>query len=438
MHPKKRGDGGSTAVAIAGKMRLRGGCAAAAGAALFIAYLSFSAPSPSSLLAPDRSLRVRTEGGTDGYLERWQEDGGRALIPTFDPYGPHNGYLPASNPPGDNRVLTAEVLVPLLGSSAGGDGDSPEPWLADEGRELTTPVDQVSEAEDPRTALVWVHVPNSGVAFLQTLLWTVCDSWPSDWSMSSHRDKPLASYFERHNVASRCPELLTGSGGGGEGGVPQPDFHRGVGEWDGMESSSQRLVGMFRRPNARAASEYVSTGNSVEPGCITKTLARKSRYPCLETEPPTEREIQLAATRLSDQFAFVGLTEEWNLSICLWHTTMGGTPHEEEFQKFLPVVVRSDRMPASEPGRDGARALWGGASVVDADNDSADEIVFSAAEEVFWYNVGRHGISESSCLAMMEGAKPRDSETEGAPPEPLPVPDPPLRWNASAPEVILA
>ena len=106
MHPKKRGDGGSTAVAIAGKMRLRGGRAAAAGAVLFIAYRSFSAPSPSSLLAPDRSLRVRTEGGTDGYLERWQEDGGRALIPTFDPYGPHNGYLPASDPPGDNRVLT--------------------------------------------------------------------------------------------------------------------------------------------------------------------------------------------------------------------------------------------------------------------------------------------------------------------------------------------
>ena len=154
---------------------------------------------------------------------------------------------------------------------------------------------------------------------------------------------------------------------------------------------------MFRRPNARAASEYVSTGNSVEPGCITKTLARKSRYPCLETEPPTEREIQLAATRLSDQFAFVGLTEEWDASVCLFHAVLGArtAPLRAEFRNFGHSRNRAKRSLTARNGACRLRAaggrcydeLLGGGryneSVLDGFVDAADEAVYAEAVAVF-------------------------------------------------------
>ncbi|CAK8992389.1 unnamed protein product [Durusdinium trenchii] len=38
-----------------------------------------------------------------------------------------------------------------------------------------------------------------------------------------------------------------------------------------------------------------------------------------------------AVKRLREGFAFVGLTEEWDLSICLFHTMFGGPCHSSEF-----------------------------------------------------------------------------------------------------------
>jgi hypothetical protein len=290
----------------------------------------------------------------------------------------------------------------------------------------------------PTAPLLWVHVPQSGAAFLQTLLWTVCASWPRDWSLLDYTGKSMAEHFERYSPASHCPDGMAEAEGG------RPDFHGGL----GVETQQQEeedaattpyaahkghLVAMFRRPDERIVHSF-GAGNATDlaeyrqraAGCITKTLSRGGTYPCVESDvPPTEGEVALAIQRLREGFAFVGLTEEWNLSICLWHATVGGTPYAEEFQAYRPVVVGQPRLSLSAERRveevEEAEEEQLRAEKEQSGEyyDRADEAVYRAAEEVFWSNVDKAGMTAERCKEMIETAAsradlPPDDETEDA------------------------
>merc|ERR550532_2335803 len=74
-------------------------------------------------------------------------------------------------------------------------------------------------------------------------------------------------------------------------------------------------------------------------GTYVKLLTRV-RTPRNEAEvmapPPTEQETALAAHRVKEAFVFVGLQEEWKLSVCLWHRMLGGKCAAIEFVDFNP------------------------------------------------------------------------------------------------------
>eukprot|EP00055_Hartaetosiga_balthica_P017199 m.113624 g.113624 ORF g.113624 m.113624 type:complete len:148 (+) comp9267_c0_seq16:583-1026(+) len=72
-------------------------------------------------------------------------------------------------------------------------------------------------------------------------------------------------------------------------------------------------------------------------GCQMRLLVGKRCEFLLNTKvsniiwEPSQLEVNLAMERLhGPQMAFVGLTDEWNTSICLFHAMYGGeiTPHE--------------------------------------------------------------------------------------------------------------
>ena len=66
-------------------------------------------------------------------------------------------------------------------------------------------------------------------------------------------------------------------------------------------------------------------------GCSVKMLTRDGVSSwennvtiCGDPRPVTSDEIDLAVERLNTGFAFVGILEEWDLSICLLHAKFGG------------------------------------------------------------------------------------------------------------------
>lgn len=56
-------------------------------------------------------------------------------------------------------------------------------------------------------------------------------------------------------------------------------------------------------------------------GCYTKMLTHRF---CAEAVPLTLSDLRRAENRLRSGMAFVGLTEAWNASVCLFHAQHGG------------------------------------------------------------------------------------------------------------------
>merc|ERR1719254_7702 len=71
-------------------------------------------------------------------------------------------------------------------------------------------------------------------------------------------------------------------------------------------------------------------------GCTTKLLARASTEKCYG-DPPTSAEVQEAKTRLQTGFSFVGITDQWELSICLFSKMFNQTCRSEQFLNSRPT-----------------------------------------------------------------------------------------------------
>merc|ERR1719356_1744583 len=94
-------------------------------------------------------------------------------------------------------------------------------------------------------------------------------------------------------------------------------------------------------------------------------------------EPSTD----LAIKRL-DGFKFVGLVEHWALSMCLFHTKLGGTCTELDFANMRP-----GRRPMEETPNPYSQML-----------DQDDERVYEAVSEKFWADVKKFGVNRRSCM----------------------------------------
>merc|ERR1712166_1729650 len=110
------------------------------------------------------------------------------------------------------------------------------------------------------------------------------------------------------------------------------------------------FFGMFRNPQKRMWSSWKQFGAEGEDagtygekirGVSTKMLAGQAyglqctwerRWGCEKQMIP---DTPTALKRL-DGFKFVGLTEEWDLSICLFHAMFGGECEESEFANMRP------------------------------------------------------------------------------------------------------
>merc|ERR550514_2499518 len=105
---------------------------------------------------------------------------------------------------------------------------------------------------------------------------------------------------------------------------------------------------MFRQPEQRIISGYnqnchdvlgdksncTLTGYAKQvAGCSVKMMNGRD---CGAAVPVTVDMMSSAIDRLDTGFAFVGLTEEWALSVCLFRAMFGGKCHRREFLNVRP------------------------------------------------------------------------------------------------------
>eukprot|EP00927_Polykrikos_kofoidii_P083142 TRINITY_DN8446_c1_g1_i1.p1 TRINITY_DN8446_c1_g1~~TRINITY_DN8446_c1_g1_i1.p1 ORF type:complete len:824 (+),score=83.49 TRINITY_DN8446_c1_g1_i1:47-2518(+) len=94
------------------------------------------------------------------------------------------------------------------------------------------------------------------------------------------------------------------------------------------------------------------------------------------------------AVELIDEVGFVGLSDEWALSVCLWHRKFGGRTLPVELATGRPGVAALTSRVAS---RYNARSLLG------EWRPEADTQVFIAAFRRFWREIHQFGIVETAC-----------------------------------------
>ena len=251
--------------------------------------------------------------------------------------------------------------------------------------------------------IAWVHFPKCGSGFADTLLHHANASLPSsvvgsvEVTLSTH---PLHSWFKGifwekdgkigNHFAVTSQETVS--------------FHG-------------RLFGMFREPASRSNSMYnyfinAQSGNWIDERTYARRVAGSAvmmmagqRYgldclmrarSCKRATPNTE----LALRRLKTEFAFVGLTNNWALSICLFHAIFGGPCLAHEFLNTRPTHTNPRKPPPATNTTSGA---WLGNFV-----DKDDSALFSKAKTRFCADVAKHHVTLERCARICPAA-PQDS-----------------------------
>lgn len=115
-------------------------------------------------------------------------------------------------------------------------------------------------------------------------------------------------------------------------------------------------------------------------GCSVRMMNGEA---CGANTSTTGDMVTYAIQRLDDGFSFVGLTEEWALSVCLFHAMFGGECHEREFRNVHPGERQGDLAhDTSELGD------W---------VDPWDGALYEHAYSTFWNNIAKYGVTPDTC-----------------------------------------
>lgn len=273
-----------------------------------------------------------------------------------------------------------------------------------------------SERLDAAWPLIWLHVPKTGSSFLNTLV-RLPDVCPEAAELLG--DQSFAEFDTNDDLQfmgnTTCPGLT-----GSIGGHVQLGLTFDGGDYDGHG------VTMLRQPEQRVISgmRHLSSmffrDGTIRPlhgwhpvdGCTTRMLVDEvpdnfgrsdaatacwGRHDSFQVEQPralSVADVEEAQARLR-RFAFVGIQEEWHLSICLIHAMFGGECSAVEFQNTRPGQQAEDMFAAPEPYD---------TSVLDGWVDESDRAVYDTGLEIFHALCSAHGVTMDSCLPCFRSA----------------------------------
>mmetsp|Transcript_65886 Transcript_65886/g.212526 ORF Transcript_65886/g.212526 Transcript_65886/m.212526 type:complete len:283 (+) Transcript_65886:75-923(+) len=227
-------------------------------------------------------------------------------------------------------------------------------------------------------ALRWLHIPKSGTSWINTLATWGCPGLADDKTIQG--SGAFGQGWLSHNQDSMCNTSFCA-------------LHDAIGVGCNSLSSnhSEQFVTLFRQPEQRLISGFHDSWHSWAgglfpsmkqyakgvSGCAVRLM---TGYPC--GKGPIN--VDEALHNLHTMFAFVGLTEEWDLSVCLFHRMFGGACHPREF-----INVR--------PGGSHKPGEAYDVAVLDGFKDEPDGILYAEANKTFWANIEKFEVTEESC-----------------------------------------
>eukprot|EP00927_Polykrikos_kofoidii_P075643 TRINITY_DN71_c0_g2_i4.p1 TRINITY_DN71_c0_g2~~TRINITY_DN71_c0_g2_i4.p1 ORF type:complete len:359 (-),score=53.55 TRINITY_DN71_c0_g2_i4:24-1100(-) len=256
------------------------------------------------------------------------------------------------------------------------------------GSSLGTALAHFANASLPRTA----HIPSGKNA-----------SDPEDTTIEGQQGEPNFFHF-KYNASFWFRNVFRHPS--------NPGQHRPVSA-DDYEVWKGNLFGMFRDPARRALSSWhyfaegkgnlsqfainirgqqasmLSLGDAAEQRklCEIRNLSTN----CSNSEVPN---VTLAIERL-EGFAFIGLTEEFDLSICLFHLMFGGECFDVEFFNMRPGAYKKEEE---------ADRLESELAMLRAQGDPWDTPFYEAASRRFWSDVEKYDATRTTCRSTCPSA----------------------------------
>ena len=302
------------------------------------------------------------------------------------------------------------------------------------GHPTGTPADVLWRPEPSQTPsahpihrIFWMHVPKCGSSFTHTVFHYACRGASWNVGRGTHHPPP-------GSCGDNISLLQRGMTGG--------NYHTPV-QWidNRMGDAVGNVVAMFRRPSQRLMSAFAwmkempkcctrdwGMGNMTGPcigqraqepecrrrsaifhmkdaaafartpgalGCQTKMLLGRR---CQDDKFYPSREQQERARQFVDKdMAFVGLLEEWERSVCLWHARYGGLLYRAELTNTRPTTSVA------------AQPTGYNESVLNGIVDPADELIYDAATTRFWRDVRSYAAPVAACQAAVRRATSQPS-----------------------------
>jgi hypothetical protein len=264
--------------------------------------------------------------------------------------------------------------------------------------------------------IFWLHVPKTGSSFATTLAHFGCPSLPAGvvtekpddlfstypqlWMGCQRSFKhfeighdPLPKSVDRRHVVSvfREPKARLASGyfhnlhdcPSLRNSVCIPRYHpqmpKGFPDWNGLPGDCDRF---FQTPLQQQKPTILEYSRCVG-GCATHML---TGTPC-GFKPGTittaaEADSKAKALKAIEQLGFVGLTEQWPLSVCLFHMRFGGNCLRASFTNVRPGNHTHEY-----------DNIYG---VIDFDMGT-DQAIYDAATKRFWREIHENDVSLARC-----------------------------------------
>eukprot|EP00450_Noctiluca_scintillans_P006398 CAMPEP_0194493206 /NCGR_PEP_ID=MMETSP0253-20130528/11496_1 /TAXON_ID=2966 /ORGANISM="Noctiluca scintillans" /LENGTH=318 /DNA_ID=CAMNT_0039334165 /DNA_START=142 /DNA_END=1098 /DNA_ORIENTATION=- len=250
-------------------------------------------------------------------------------------------------------------------------------------------------------ALFWLHIPKCGSSFANAVLHTTstCPNTPTDFTF----DMTTMGYGVNETLRGYCPELIFSSVG-----------H--FGSHDALGSISTKALGsvvtLLRDPEQRILSafndnyhDWVSSTppeNELEfatynAGCQLRMLVRndpaqRTFAPACRHTLPTDKEVALGQKILRRDFSFVGITDQYDLSVCLFRFMFGGP--------CLPSMFSNVHKGASQSTTFvNTSATLYDTSVLQSFTDTADRALYDRGVLIFDQLLLQYDVTEDACQA---------------------------------------
>lgn len=259
--------------------------------------------------------------------------------------------------------------------------------------------------------LAWLHVPKCGSSFSNFLidLPGMCPGVPHNVIINKSRfgEMHLGHFREQFDPLDMgCgPESFSKWGN-----------HQGVGDDAHYEEMYVgHGVGFLRVPEQRIVSGLMhgfhdykeATGNETPSssmeyaetvaGCQVKMMAREGEDEVCGGPEPTPADLATAKYRLNRGFVFLGLTEHWELSICLAHKIFGGPCRGSDFQDSRLGKKRLEKDTGYDLSKFGLKGF----------TDPYDAELYAEGERFFAEALHLFGVTAKECTTCMREARKR-------------------------------